>query len=86
MKENAPLARRPTQTPPRSSQDDPRPTSDGLTRALIALYRERLAALRADPEARIWGGLAFEAALDVLGESATSGEIEALIDAASTST
>jgi hypothetical protein len=83
---NAPLARRATQMPPRSSQDDPRPTDDRLTRALVDLYRERLAALRANPEARIWGGLAFEAALDVLGEDATAVEIAALIDAARTPT
>jgi hypothetical protein len=57
-------------------------TADELQGALVALYLERLAALRADFEARAWGGVGFEAAFDVLGTNAIRDEIEALMNAA----
>jgi hypothetical protein len=71
--------RRVTQAPLGSPHDHPCSTEDRLTRALTALYRERLAKLCADPEARSWGGRAFEAALAVFDEDATRDEIEALL-------
>jgi hypothetical protein len=53
-----------------------------LDAALVAQYRERLAELRSDPDARAWGGLCFEAALSVLGDDATSEAIASLTGAA----
>ena len=53
-----------------------------LTGTLVARYRERFAELCRDADARVWGGLRREAALDVLGHGATPAMIDALLEAA----
>lgn len=52
---------------------------DALDAAIASLYRDRLAQLRADEDAAVWGGLEFEAALYVLGDNATAAEIRGLL-------
>jgi hypothetical protein len=53
-----------------------------LPGALATRYREPLTELACDADARAWGGLRREAAIDVLGDDATPEAIDALVDAA----
>ena len=50
--------------------------------ALVARYRERLNELQHDDVGRQWGGLRFEAALDVLAGESGPRLIADLLDAA----